>query len=133
MAAVEGRSLILKIDSVNVDCETSSTLTITKNALVVRCKSGGEWSTLLPGGEATGEISFEGIMMTPSSNSGFDLMAKTGAIYPFIFGATTVGSRIVSGNFFLSTVEISAANDEFVTFSGSGSISGQPTFGTVTT
>lgn len=125
--------MILEIDNLSIDCETSSTLTITKNALTVRCKTSGQWSTLIAGGEASGEISFEGVFQAPSTNSGFDLMAKVGAIYPFVFGGTTVGDRVVSGSFFLSTVEITATNDEFVTFSGSGAISGEPVFGTVTT
>lgn len=133
MAFVEGKSMILEIDNLSIDCETSSTVTITKEALEVRCKTSGEWSTLIPGGVASGEISFEGVYQEPSSNSGFDLMEKVGAIYPFVFGGTTVGSRVVSGNFFLSTVEITSAMDEFVTFSGSGAISGEPVFGVVTT
>lgn len=133
MAAVSGRSMILEIDNLSIDCETSSTITITKEALEVRCKTNGQWSTLVAGGVASGEISFEGIMQAPSSNSGFDLMQKTGAVYPFVFGGTAVGDRVVSGNFYLSTVEITAANDEIVTFSGSGAISGEPVFGVVTT
>ena len=133
MAAVSGRSMILEVDNLSIDCETSSSITITKEALEVRCKANGEWSTLIPGGVASGEISFEGVFMAPSSNSGFDLMEKTGAIYPFVFGGTEAGDRVVSGNFYLSTVEITSANDETVTFSGSGQISGEPVFGVVTT
>lgn len=133
MAAVSGRSMILEIDNLSIDCETSSTLTITKEALEVRCKTNGEWSTLIPGGTASGEISFEGVYQQPSSNSAFDLMQKVGAIYPFVFGGTDFGDEVVSGSFYLASVEITAANDEVVTFSGSGQISGEPTFGTVTT
>jgi len=131
MAAVSGRSMILEIDSLAIDCETSSTITITKEPLEARCKANGEWSVFIAGGTASGEISFEGLFMKPSTNSGFDLMQKTGAAYPFIFGGTEVDDQVVSGQFFLSTVEISSANDELVTFSGSGMISGEPTFGVV--
>lgn len=133
MAYVEGRSMLLTIDDIEIDCETSSTLTITKEALEVRCKNSGEWSTLIPGGAASGEISFEGVYNHPSSNSAFDLMQKVGGVYDFVFGGTAVGAEVVSGEFYLSNVEISAANDEFVTFSGSGQISGEPIFGVVTT
>ena len=131
MAYVSGRSMILEIDSLAIDCETSSTITLTKEPLEARCKTSGDYSIFIAGGTASGEISFEGLFMKPSTNSGFDLMQKTGAVYPFVFGGTEIGDQVVSGSFYLSTVEVTSPNDELVTFSGSGMISGEPIFGEV--
>ena len=133
MAAINGNTLRLLIDDVAIDCETSSSITISAESLEARCKTSGSWSEFIEGGIKSGEISFEGIYQQPSSNSAFDIAEKVGGVYPFIFGGTDAGDQVITGNFFLASAEISASLDEIVTFSGSGNISGEPTFGTVTT
>ena len=133
MAKVAGRAFFLYIDDLAIDCEVSSSISFTEDPLEIRCKSNGKYSEFIEGGQASGEISFEGVYQTPSTNSAFSIAQKRGQILTFVWGGTEAGDEVVTGNFFLSTVEITAANDDSVTFSGSGQISGEPVFGVVTT
>src|SRR3990167_1045842 len=86
MAAINGNTLRLLIDGVAIDCETSSGVNISAEPIEARCKTSGQFSEFVTGGIKSGELSFEGIYQQPSSNSAFDILAKVGNVYPFIYG-----------------------------------------------
>lgn len=130
--AVSGKKFILLIDDVAINCEIDSSISITAEPIEVRCKGVGSFPTYLEDVQKSGDISFSGVYSKVDvEGSGFALQEKVGSVYPFAWGGTEAGDEVVTGNFFLATVELTSADGESVQFSGSGNVSGDPVYGTV--
>ena len=129
--AVLGNKFKLIIDGDELNCETSSSIGISSEGTPVRCKSSGEWEEFLEGGIKSGTISFDAIYIKEGTGSAIALMQKVGGIYPFVWGGQEIGDEVITGSMRLNSLDLEAALDTEVTFTGEASISGEPTFGTV--
>jgi hypothetical protein len=131
--AVLGNKFVLFIDGEQLNCETSSNISISSEGTPVRCKSSGEWEEFLDGGIKTGTIGFDAIYVKNGTGSAFALLQKVGGVFPFIWGGIEPGDEVLTGNMRLNSLDMEAALDTEVTFSGEGSISGEPIVGVVST
>lgn len=134
MAKINGVKFVLLVDSEPIVCETESSINFDAVVTELRCKGTGAFSEFLEDTGVSGTLNFSGYYDDVSANqSGIDLAQKliSGAIYAFVWGGETTGDEIISGNIKLSNVNISAPTDQAVSFTGSGRVSGTPTFSTV--
>jgi hypothetical protein len=134
MAKINGKNLVLFIDSEAIVCETESSINFDAVVTELRCKGSGKFSEFLDGTGVSGSINASGFYDNASGvQSGISLAQKLvdGAIYPFAWGGTTPGSEVITGNVKLSNVNIAAPVDAGTTFTLTANISGDPVFGVV--
>lgn len=134
MAVRNGSDLLLKLATTVVDCTTNQSIDLTVDMIDATTKdSTGDAKEFL-GGEHTGTISVEGKWSEGTSNYSLEdiidaVLAK--ASVAFVWGGTTTGNLIISGNCLLSNFNASGPKNGEATWSASMQITGQVTRSTV--
>lgn len=134
MAKNRGMDVLIKLASSVIDCWTSVGISLSKAMLdATTSDSTDEWAEVLSG-HKSGTLPIAGKWEEGTSNYSledlFDLFDGTSDA-AFVFGRTTVGAVTYSGNCQCSGLDITADMGGPVTWSGTLTINGKVTRGTV--
>ena len=132
-----GTNLLLKVSADGgtpavIGHSTSASLSLSIDLPEATTKDSGGYQEVI-GGVRSGEISFEGLVSYTDTNNFKELseLANARTKIDWTLGTTTSGDQILSGEGFISSVEISGEMESPVTYSGSITTTGIITSGTV--
>jgi predicted secreted protein len=117
-------------------CEQTTEFSIESEGVTVQCKTTGEWVEQLAGGTKSGSISFTGAYVkdpTINNLSFEEIFDSVGLVEDYVWGGTEVGDFIIETKAKLTSLSISANQNEAVTFSITLTISDEPLLTTITT
>jgi len=104
---------------------TSCTISLSNEMSTTTTKDSSGFAEVIPGVRSA-EISFDGLVDYTDSVGGTEIAHKllTRQKCDFTFGTAATGDTIYTGEGFLSSVEISGAMEEAVTYSGTITVTG---------
>lgn len=118
-----------------VICEQNSDWSEDSEPISVICKTTGKYPEILPGGTASGNLSFTGALIkNPDEDiSFFELRNLLGTIVEYGWGGIESGDPILEGEAHVSNVTAGANTNEAITFGATLTFSKEPIEGTVGT
>ena len=132
-----GQNFALLLGSgIEVVCKQTSTLSVSNTGVTVRNRCEGDYGKAIAGGTKEGNIAFSGTYnKTPDGTnvSAFDLIDDLGTVATAIWGGTENGDEIITVDVRVDSVEITADQDNEITFSATLNFAGTPVRSQVTT
>jgi len=127
-----GTNLLVKVEGTVIGHTTSCTLSISHDIADATTKDSAGWSEGISG-LRSGEISFDGLVDYSDSNSVIDLIAliSSRTQVTCVFGTAATGDTIYTAEGYIASIEQTGEMEAAVTFSGSITLTGEITAGTV--
>ena len=127
-----GTNLLVKVGGTVIGHTTSCTLSISHDIADATTKDSEGWSEGISG-LRSGEISFDGLVDYSDANSVVDLIAliSSRTKVTCVFGTAVSGDTIYTAQGYIASIEQSGEMEAAVTFSGSITLTGEITAGTV--
>jgi hypothetical protein len=129
---VNGTLITLDLDGTVIDCETTSSLNVSRSFRETVCKSDAPYGSKLPGKidwsvEVSGYVKYDG---GPQNHEQLLTLITAGTATSITYGTQESGDPVYTGSGYLSDVSITAGTEETAEFSGTISGTGTLTLGT---
>jgi predicted secreted protein len=126
MAQKDGRFIVVKFGNTTYAGQTETSIDMSTDAIDVTTKTSGGFKEYIPG-EIGGTIAFSGLQAIDGATDVNELLGdwKAKTVGAFVWGASAVGSINITGQAFLSALNLTGTKNEGQGFSGTLQITGE--------
>ena len=127
---IQGKNLLIKFDGVAVGCASEVSFSSEREMIEAACKESGDYYDGTPGMIST-TLSLSGIIKIdtpadPTKVRAYDIVElfQQGALVEWAFGTDEVGEKIIEGQGYLNSVELSGGTSDPGAYSNSITVVG---------